>query len=235
MVLQFINATSVVDVGCGIGTWLSVWKQHGVKDLLGIDGSYIDPTQLVIESNYFLQADLEKELSLPRRFGLVTSLEVAEHLAPAAARSFICSLCKLGDVILFSAAIPNQGGTLHYNEQYPDYWIGLFREFGFSAYDCIREKIWDNPSVTACYRQNIMFYVNDQAARAYPSIVNERKKILPLVHPIHFQHKQDIIVSYQRILKTPFHAGWHFVKKYWSYISSKLGYGKKNGSRFDRY
>ena len=38
LVLALVKPQSVVDVGCGLGTWLSVFKDFGVKDVFGIDG-----------------------------------------------------------------------------------------------------------------------------------------------------------------------------------------------------
>jgi 2-polyprenyl-3-methyl-5-hydroxy-6-metoxy-1,4-benzoquinol methylase len=115
LILNYISPKSVIDVGCGTGTWLSVWQQHGVNDILGIDGNYIDKTHLMINVDQFLGADLETDIPINRRFDLVMSLEVAEHIRPEFASGFIRTLCSAGDVILFSAAIPNQGGVLHCN------------------------------------------------------------------------------------------------------------------------
>lgn len=217
-------------MGCGTGAWLSVWQQHGVQDILAVDGDYITKDLLLIDPDHFLAADLEKEVPVNRRFDLVMSLEAAEHIRPEFAVNFIRTLCNLGDVILFSAAIPNQGGVLHYNEQYPKYWIDKFSEFGFSPYDCIRPEIWERNDIDVNYRQNILFFIKNEKSGLYPSITQKNNIVLPLVHPLHFQHKQDMIRSYQNILRTPFHTGWYFLKKYWNFLLSKLGHGNKNGS-----
>ena len=115
VVLQFIKPASVIDIGCGAGNWLYVWKQLGVTDFLGVDGSYVKAEDLIIDKNNFVSANLDNGFSIDRKFDLVISLEVAEHIKPENAEKFIASLCSLGDVIVFSAAIPGQDGTLHYN------------------------------------------------------------------------------------------------------------------------
>ncbi len=235
VILQYINPRSIVDVGCGIGTWLKVWMEKGVTDVLGIDGDYVSTGQLLIDRSNFLATDLEKPITVARHFELAMSLEVAEHIKPEFARTFITSLCSLSNVVLFSAAVPNQGGALHYNEQYPDYWIGIFNELGYLPYDCIRENIWMNDQIDGCYRQNMLFFVKKEVAHLYQNITKENKKILPVVHPIHFQHKQDIIDSYKKIVRTPIHTAWYFIKRYWNFIVSKFGNGNKDGSRFDGY
>ncbi len=40
LLMEICNPKSVIDVGCGVGTFLSVFKKHGVNDVLGIDGSW---------------------------------------------------------------------------------------------------------------------------------------------------------------------------------------------------
>lgn len=214
VILQFISPASVADVGCGLGAWLSVWQKHGVTDLLGIDGDYVDRNKLKIARDKFIPADLEKGFALPRTFNLVMSLEVAEHIRPEFALSYVGSLCKLGNVILFSAAIPGQGGVNHFNEQYPSYWTGLFKKFGFTGYDCIRAKIWMNSAIDPCYRQNLLFFVKDDEKDKYRSIAEHTSPVLPLVHPDHFDQKEYILHSYKKILRTPFHTGWYFLKRF---------------------
>jgi hypothetical protein len=62
------------------------------------------------------------------------------------------------DQILFSAAIPGQGGSLHVNEQWPSYWIKLFSEHGYRCFDFIRPQIWTDRAIESWYRQNILFF-----------------------------------------------------------------------------
>lgn len=81
------DVRSAVDVGCGVGTWLSVLKDRGVEDIRGIDGEWVDPKMLVIPPESFLTADLTKPLQISRRFDLAISLEVAEHLPPECAKT----------------------------------------------------------------------------------------------------------------------------------------------------
>lgn len=58
--------------------------------------------------------------------------------------------------IIFSAAIPGQGGTGHFNEQWPDYWAELFGENGFAVDSSFRFGIWDDDRIENWYRQNLM-------------------------------------------------------------------------------
>ena len=159
LVIDLVRPRNVVDVGCGTGAWLSVFISEGISDVIGIDGDYIDRALLRIPEDRFDARDLEQTLRLERRFDLVTSLEVAEHLSPEAAENFVESLVSLGDVVLFSAAVPAQGGHHHLNEQWPSYWADLFAAHNYVAIDCIRSRIWDDPHVDWWYAQNSILYV----------------------------------------------------------------------------
>ena len=106
-----------------------------------------------------LAGDLAQPLQIDRRFDLALSLEVAEHLPPECGSEFVQTLTDLSSVILFSAAIPFQGGTDHLNEQWPEYWADRFDARGYVPIDCIRRRIWRNEDVEWWYAQNLMFFV----------------------------------------------------------------------------
>jgi len=96
---------------------LEVFRNHHIDDILGVDGEWVPAKLLQIPRACFLAHDLMKPIEINRRFDLAVSLEVAEHLDRDSARRFIQTLVKLSSVVLFSAAIPYQGGTHHVNEQ----------------------------------------------------------------------------------------------------------------------
>jgi len=158
LLIKMFNIDSVIDVGCGLGTWLKIFNEFGIEDYLGVDGDYINLQLLQIPQTKLLIADLEKDLNIKRKFSLVLCLEVAEHLSKTRAASFIKELTKLGDRIVFSGAIPSQGGQNHINEQYPDYWISYFRTESFQVQDSIRPLIWNNNEIDWWYRQNIIVF-----------------------------------------------------------------------------
>jgi hypothetical protein len=169
-------------VGCGIGTWLSACKELGATDVLGIDGAYLEPSLLMIDKNCFLPHDLTKPLNLQKRFDLAISLEVAEHLPESCADVFVATLCSLSDAVLFSAAVPGQGGTGHLNEQWPDYWGTRFRKKGFRMIDCIRTEIWEDDSVAPWYRQNT--FLSLRFPEKYPQVMPYfDRPLLRLLHP----------------------------------------------------
>jgi hypothetical protein len=227
VIMEYFSPTSVVDVGCGVATWLSVWEKKGVSDIQGLDGDYVQKDQLMIDPSKFSAVDLEKGISLSRRFDLVTSLEVGEHLQPGSAAQFVHSLCSLGDVVVFSAAVPYQGGVNHYNEQYPDYWIAHFAENGYSVYDPLRARLWHNNRIDGSYRQNMLIFVNDKVKEKYHAITKEKKEVLPLIHPAVFEYWMEQYHRNKRYLRTPFSAGGFFITKWTKPIRSLFSKKKK--------
>jgi SAM-dependent methyltransferase len=169
-VLRLLRVDSVLDVGCGRGTWLAQWKTRGVSDILGVDGSYVSAESLVIPLQNFRSADLCQPLDLGRRFDLVQSLEVAEHLPPAAADTLVSTLTGHGDIVMFSAARPGQGGENHLNERPYEYWRQLFRLRGYEMYDAVRPMI-NEPQVEPWYRYNTFLFVSEIAAPTLPTAV----------------------------------------------------------------
>lgn len=155
-----IAIASLLDVGAGHGAWAAEWIKAGVADVVAVDGDYVRRDQLAIPPERFIAHDLATPLDLKRRFDLVQSLEVAEHLPHAKADLFVDNLVAHGDVILFSAAVPHQGGEHHVNEQPPEYWRIRFAARGFAPFDCIRPALAGRSEVKAWYRFNTFLYAN---------------------------------------------------------------------------
>lgn len=157
LVQDIVKAKSVIDIGCGVGAWLKAFREIGCENILGVDGDYVDRNLLKIPSDQFKVADLSQPFHYGP-FDLAISLEVAEHIPASAADIFVESLTKCADAILFSAAIPFQGGVNHINEQWPSYWIAKFRKHNFEILDCIRPQIWNDRSLPSAYRQNCLLF-----------------------------------------------------------------------------
>lgn len=188
LVLGWVDAGSVLDVGCGVGTFLRAFAEAGIADVQGLDGDYVRRDRLRIDPSRFGAHDLSQPFDLGRRFGLVLSLEVAEHLPEERAEGFVDDLCRHGDVVLFGAAIPGQGGNGHINEQWQSHWAGKFLSRGYEAFDILRPVLWADPSVEFWYRQNTVIFANPDGIAAHPGLAAMRGKGLPLscmglVHP----------------------------------------------------
>jgi SAM-dependent methyltransferase len=163
---------SVADFGCGQGAWLSVWAATGAS-VAGVDGPYIDRAHLLIDPSNYHVANLAEAIDLGRRFDLVQSLEVAEHLPAAKAGQFIDTLTAHGSHVLFSAAVPGQGGENHVNEQPLNYWRAIFRDRRFVAVDYLRPLISCDRSIARWYRCNTLLYVRDDMIEGLPAAVRQ--------------------------------------------------------------
>lgn len=188
MVLRLVAARSVVDVGCGVGTWLAAFREAGVAAIEGIDGAHVPRELLRIPVEAFTAADLERPLPPGPRADLALCLEVAEHLAPERAEGLVNDLVNRADAVLFSAALPFQGGEGHVNENWLEYWAILFRRYGFSAADVIRPALWNDLRVCWWYRQNIVLFARNAALGRAPftdrmPMVPSQPRPLSQIHP----------------------------------------------------
>ena len=202
MAIELVKPKSVIDIGCGIGAFLSCFRENGIEDILGIDGDYVDLNNILIPRDKFSPYDLSKKYNVGRKFDLAVSLEVAEHIQKESAEVFIDNLVNLSDVILFSAAIPGQGGTSHVNEQWPTYWAEIFKKRGYYPVDCLRKKIWDKPEVSWWYKQNIMFFVKEECLNNYgfeDQYIKKNFSQLSLVHPELWQLKANLAKSQSKM------------------------------------
>ena len=196
-IIETFNPSSMLDIGCGIGTWLKVAKDLGVKEVIGVDGAYTNRALLKINADEFAAKDLRKSFFLERKFDLALCLEVAEHLPQDAAVNLITTLCAHSDTVIFSAAIPGQGGQNHNNEQWPEYWVKLFAERGHVAYDMLRPQFWENEKVDYWYRQNMLVFSN----RKIPESGKQAETAIhAYIHPELFKKKLEEINQLQQKL-----------------------------------
>lgn len=206
LVLSLLPVRSAVDVGCGDGSWLAALSALGVDDVMGVEGPWISPQQLKIPTDKVRRMRLDQAIRIERRFDLALSLEVAEHLPPARAESFVSDLVSLAPCVLLSAAIPGQGGHNHLNEQWPEYWAALFARHGYAAVDCLRLHFWSDRDVAWWYRQNLLLFCDAAMCAARPALAAAAAPspdaVKALVHPECFsQQRRHAEPSFGRWLK----------------------------------
>lgn len=205
---EYVRPGATLDVGCGLGTWLRAASELGATEIQGLEGSWLDTRLLQIEPARVKIVDLEPGFDLGRRYDLAICLEVAEHLSPAAAGPLVKSLAAHADIVLFSAAIPFQGGHHHVNEQFPDYWSERFASHGFRAIDCLRPRIWNDEEILWWFRQNVLVFAHERAIQASERLQQELSNTqrLSVVHPDGYcgrmQLAHNLANDYQRMLST---------------------------------
>lgn len=187
----------ILDVGAGEGHWGR--EAHRLRPRASIIG--VDVEADTSRGFPFTTAwDAENGDPLPLRGGpgqppdppeetsyskwpLALCLEVIEHLTPDAGAFLVGELCRVADVIAFSAAVPGQGGDGHLNEQPPSHWHDLFREQGYALVDPWRLVLWDEPGVAPWYAQNLL--------AAIPAPTWGVAPVRHLIHPAVFQTRLD--------------------------------------------
>lgn len=197
LLLRETPAVSVLDVGCGQGAWLAIWQELGISDITGVDGNYVNVSRLLIPREAFIPHDLRLRFDLGRRFDIVQSLEVAEHLPMSSAASFVESLVRHGDLILFSAAPKGQGGDNHVNEQDYEYWRAHFSSHGYVAIDFLRQHLIGDHDIAPWYRFNTLLYASSAIV---PQLsVTLRDHLVPAnesvsdLSPLHYRLRKRVI------------------------------------------
>jgi len=199
VIKELFAPETVIDVGGGEGWWGRAFYELGSSVVVAdqsID-SWRFETSGAGHRLDFLPVDLTDErwarqLAHERaqiadihggltNFDLAVCLEVADQLPAENADELVLGLCSIAPVVLFSAAIPGQGG--HLNEQWPDYWRVRFHEHGFACTDWPRWRFWDDDRVEPCYRQNLMLFSDIDTL--YSALFREdwRLDVRPVVHP----------------------------------------------------
>jgi SAM-dependent methyltransferase len=184
---MMVAPRSVVDVGCGLGGWLAAFARAGVDDVVGIDGDYVNRDEILIPGEKFLVRDLEEPVMLDRVFELALCLEVGEHLSEGASATLVASLTSLAPVVVFSAAIPGQGGIDHVTERWPDYWARLFADHGYLPLDLVRPRIWEDERIEPWYRQNMLVFASGDAYERLAALGRPFAPTSAFVHPEIFE------------------------------------------------
>ncbi len=190
IVFAHVRPQAVIDVGCGVGTWLDVAGQLGADRIVGVEGRWVENNRLASPLIDMRYADLEEPLPDLGRYDLAICMEVAEHLSRGRGESLVRELCGLSDQVLFSAAIVWQGGIGHHNERMQSYWASLFAANGYGACDIVRPAVWTNGTVSYWYRQNCLLYVKGAPIVA-PQSLDRR-------HPGRFVNPWCVVELFQR-------------------------------------
>lgn len=192
---KYYMPQSVIDLGCGVGTWLKAWQEQGVSDILGIDANQMQNDKLYIKRENIKIIDFEtSSFDIDKKYDLAQSLECLEHISPQNEDKALSILCNSSDLILFSAAIPMQIGTHHINCHKLQYWVNKFKKQGYKCYDIIRpECIKNGAEIGSWYIQNILVFAKNEKAQ-----ILEKKGAISIEKPILFYHAEilkDILNS----------------------------------------
>ena len=160
VLMRYFHPRSVVDVGCGNAEFLSVFQKRDVL-IKGYEGSHHAIDSSLIGKEFIEQFDLKNTIQDSRKYDLVLCLEVAEHIEKDYSQKLVENVTKLGDVILFSAAPPGQGGHFHMNEQPREFWINFFAIRNFSIDEHLTEALKNEmikKGILSWYCDNLMVF-----------------------------------------------------------------------------
>lgn len=128
---QKYKPTSVIDFGCGIGSYLESAYSNGIGDLKGYDigKRYAEPFIPEHLLPFIHERDCTEPIFLDMRYDLVISFETIEHIDPKGTNGFLNNLVWALNVngrLLFTGAPPEQDGCGHINCHTREYWLNEF-------------------------------------------------------------------------------------------------------------
>ena len=128
-IVRELRPESVLDAGCAIGMLVEQLRNRHV-DAAGVDISEYANSQMPDEvRQHCWVASLADPL--PRRFDLITCIEVLEHMPAADGNAAIANLCAASERVLFSSSPHDFSEPTHLNVQPPEHWSALFARHGF--------------------------------------------------------------------------------------------------------
>ncbi len=124
-----LRPRTVLDAGCAMGLLVEKLRERG------IEAYGIDISEYAIQNVHESVRDFCQVGSItapfPRRYDLIVSLEVLEHLPAVQAREALSNICQYTDQVLFSSTPLDYREVTHVNVQPPEYWAELFAKQGF--------------------------------------------------------------------------------------------------------
>jgi len=204
LIVDIFSPRSVVDIGGGGGYWAAAFLALGVPKVLCIDGPWVPDVARVVPPDCFREQDLSQSQAIGDGFDLAVCLEAAEHLPEHVAPTLVAALAETAPVIIFSAAVPGQGGDGHINEQLQSYWAKLFAAEGYICFSDIRSRIWNDATIEPWYRQNILCFIRAFNADRWRSLLAE--EIAPddpridVAHPLFLSRHKAAIDNLERYL-----------------------------------
>lgn len=193
-VLPFLTGVdSILDLGCGMGTWTKSLEELGFSNILMVDHPSLPVTDLVNENKgSFTGVDLESGFPPANHFDLIMCIEVLEHFHEKRAIDIFNYITKHTDLVLFSAAIPGQSGEGHINCRRHNYWHKQFAAQGFHFFDGFKTSILNDDSINYWLRQNMFIYYTDRQQFRFDGLQNITNNEFELVHNKILERKMGV-------------------------------------------
>lgn len=128
-IVSDIQPSSVLDAGCATGFLVEALRQRGVE-AFGVDISEYAIRNVHPSIQPYCWTDSVTS-PFPRRYDLITCIEVLEHLPDQEAEQAVINFTRHADDVLFSSTPSGYGDPTHCNVRPPEYWAELFARQGF--------------------------------------------------------------------------------------------------------
>lgn len=121
------NVKSMLDIGCGQGCQTALAQKLGI-DAYGIDGDFAIKRKF---PNFILHDYTTGPYDFKdQTFDLVWSVEFVEHVEEEYLPNFMKNM-QLGKTVIMTFAPPGKAGHHHVNCRPAEYWIDIFKQYGF--------------------------------------------------------------------------------------------------------
>ena len=167
-IVKILKAKSIIDFGCGVGSFLEGAYNYNCKKILGIELN-LPAAKKYIPKNilpFIIQKDITSPIELNEKFDFGISFEVAEHIDPEKSKNFINNLTNYSNkYIILTAAPPGQGGTNHINLRKKIFWMNLIQKRGFKYEKKLVEqckKDWEKFETPEYILKNLMIFKREK-------------------------------------------------------------------------
>jgi GT2 family glycosyltransferase/glycosyltransferase involved in cell wall biosynthesis len=124
-----IGPASALDAGCALGLLVEQLRERGV------DAEGVDISEYAIGAAHESVREHVRVGSVAepfgRRYDLIVSIEVLEHMPREEAERAVANFCAHSDDVLFSSSPLDHKEATHFNVNPPGYWAELFARHGF--------------------------------------------------------------------------------------------------------
>jgi len=163
-IIKRYEITSMIDFGCGIGSFLEGALDCGLTHIAGIEinlevaKDYM-PYRIV---PYIFAKDVTDPINMGK-FDCSWSFETAEHIKPEGTIQFIKNIASAKRFIILTAAPPGQPGRYHINCRPQKFWINNIINEGFIYLEKDVEKtlkIWNSwrTKIPDYIKNNLMIF-----------------------------------------------------------------------------
>lgn len=148
------SGKTLLDLGCGKGDYIKYFKSQGCE-VTGLDGN---PHTPALSDGLAGVQDISVPFSLGKKFDVVISLEVGEHIPAEYESTLIDNIIKHAkNKIITSWAVPGQGGDGHVNCRTNEYIIDEFEKRGWE-YNRLASSILRTSSSLPWFKKTLFVF-----------------------------------------------------------------------------